>query len=306
MKTITILALLGGTLLPAFAQPATSARFTLLHGEPGAGGGPVQNASGTITAEFATGVAVGGGATAPTGGGVHSIAGFTGQLYDVVSLNLAATPDTIDEATTSQLAVASVMDDSTTLALDPADVVFSVESGPLASISPGGLATAETVFEDATGTAQAAMDGFIGFGEIQVINVGTDDFGLYAGDGIDDDWQVGFFGLDNPDALPTEDPDGDGQNNRFEFIAGIIPDDPASRFSVDIRQVDGQPGHRDIVFSPFFPDRTYTVVASGGLDASGFDPLDAPPVSDTGSERTVTDTSATAPTKFYRVEILPQ
>ena len=56
-----------------------------------------------------------------------------------------------------------------------------------------------------------------------------------AGDGIDDAWQVQYFGLPpNANAGPLRDPDGDGRNNRDEWIAGLSPADPASVFKLRI------------------------------------------------------------------------
>lgn len=43
---------------------------------------------------------------------------------------------------------------------------------------------------------------------------------------LDDAWQNQYFGLDNPLAAPTADPDG--ETNSFEFTAGLIPSDPQS------------------------------------------------------------------------------
>jgi hypothetical protein len=48
----------------------------------------------------------------------------------------------------------------------------------------------------------------------------------YAGDGIDDTWQIHYFGHGNPNGLPLADPDGDGRNNLAEFLAGTDPTRP--------------------------------------------------------------------------------
>ena len=67
---------------------------------------------------------------------------------------------------------------------------------------------------------------------LSVLNVNTDDLPGYLGDGIDDAWQVQYFGLNNPQAAPTVDADGTGQTNFFKHIAGLNPLDPNSRFSL--------------------------------------------------------------------------
>lgn len=56
-------------------------------------------------------------------------------------------------------------------------------------------------------------------------------------DGIDDSWQVQYFGQPpNPLAAPNADADGTGQNNLFKFIAGLNPLD-GSRFTLSILPV---------------------------------------------------------------------
>jgi hypothetical protein len=98
------------------------------------------------------------------------------------------------------------------------------------------------------------------------------------------------------------DPDGDGQNNRFEFVAGVGPLDPNSRFSLRIEPVPGEPTRKDIVFSPVFPDRVYTVLGNSSM-AGPWQPL-ATQRDDLGApERRVTDLGANGPEMFYRVEI---
>jgi hypothetical protein len=71
-----------------------------------------------------------------------------------------------------------------------------------------------------------------------------------------------------------------------------------------VTAVIGEPTHRHVVFQPVVLSRTYTVVTSSDLAASSWEPLPgSPPVSDTGNQRTVTDTGATTPGQFYRVQI---
>jgi hypothetical protein len=136
-----------------------------------------------------------------------------------------------------------------------------------------------------------------------VANVTSDDFGAYAGDGIDDDWQVLFFGEDNPEAGPGVDPDGDGRNNFSESLALTVPTDPASHFNLRARPTPAQPGKVDLVFGPIRTGRSYTVLYSLDLSPSGWGPLTGTTQGDAGEERTVTDPSAGGARKFYRVRI---
>lgn len=130
-----------------------------------------------------------------------------------------------------------------------------------------------------------------------------DNYGTYSGDGMDDDWQIDHFGFDNPLAAALLDPDGDGQSNRFEFAAGLVPTDAKSRFSLRIEKVTGQPGHMRLVFHPRLEGRTYAVQWRLSLVAVEWAPLSAAAVIDAGEIRTVTDPAATSVAKFYRIEI---
>lgn len=84
----------------------------------------------------------------------------------------------------------------------------------------------------------------------------------------------------------------------------MIPTDANSVFN--LRMVRSSEGE-NLIFSPIVPGRTYTV-------KYGFDLLDVPnwpelpaeamTITDIGTERRVTDTSAIgSPRRFYRVEI---
>lgn len=247
-----------------------------------------------------------GGISAVSGGngGIVGKAGFAGQLYEVTAFVLTATGLTVNELATRQLQPVLTLDDETTLAIPQAMVTWSVVSGPVTAISPQGLASAGTVHQNTAAVVRGTYAGFPADLPLTVVNIASDDFGLYAADGIDDSWQVQFFGPENPMAQATRDPDGDGVSNFFEFVAGVSPVDPASRFQLRLERVPGQPTQKRIVFSPRLPDRTYTVEFRTSLGSGTWQPLPGtPPTADTGNERTVTDTAAAAATRFYRVQV---
>lgn len=182
-------------------------------------------------------------------------------------------------------------------------VSWSIASGPLTDIDSAGIATADTVYQNTAAVAQGEFEGMTGQLSLTVLDTHPDNFGSYADDGLDDDWQFQFFGLNNPSASPTVDADGDGQNNHFEFVAGVIPTDPLSRFQLEIHPVPGQPTHRDIVFNPRLEDRSYTVTSKQDLAPGTWLPLTSSNSSDILDVRAVTDLDAEEPVKFYRVEI---
>lgn len=289
---------------PASAQISTSASYELLTAEPGPGGGAVQSSGGTITAEISVSDGIAGGVSNVTGGGVQTKGNFTGQLYDPVSLDVTGTPSSVNETAATQLSASAVMDDATTLALDPNDIAWSVMAGPFSGVTAGGLATSTNIYQNEIGQLRGIWQTLQDIENISVLNVGDDDFGSYAGDGLDDAWQVNFFGLDNPDAGPGEDPDGDQQDNQLENLAGVDPTDASSSFDVRIELVTGQPTHRRVVFTPFFIDRTYRMLWSPDL-ATAFAILGGTTSENTGDGGTgkITDINAVEVRKFYQIEI---
>lgn len=178
-----------------------------------------------------------------------------------------------------------------------------MQSGALSSISAGGLATAAAVFQNSPAVAQGSYQTFTDTLALTVFNNLPDNYGSYAADGIDDDWQVQYFGLNNANAAPTVDPDHDGQNNLFEFTTGVVPNDPNSRFLINAKNVTDQPTKKDIVFSPTFFDRTYSIQTSTTLLSGSWTTLSGGTTSNNGNVRTITDPNATGTRRFYRVQI---
>ncbi len=228
--------------------------------------------------------------------------GYVGQLYDVTGLTLTSATPTVNETSTDQLTAWQTLDDLSLLAVSAASITWSVPLGPLA-INASGLATAGVVYQNTAATAQGVYAGATGTLGLTVLNSIPDNFGTYASDGLDDAWQVQYFGQNNPAAAPGVDADRDGFSNKFEFDAGLIPTDPASVFHWRMEPVPGHPGQTHIVFSPRLPDRTYTVKTSTNLLSTSWISLSGATFTDNGSERTVTDPDTSGQRKFYKVEI---
>jgi hypothetical protein len=281
------------------ADPRTSASYSILTDGVDAGGMRTSSANYSNDGS-ASGIAGISTAAAPAAMAKH---GFIAQLYEVAGLAVIAAAAEVNETETLQLDARLLLDDTTFLTADAAAVDWSVQSGPLTGIDAAGVATAGPVYQDTAATVDGTLAGFTGSLEITVINSIPDNFGSYAGDDLGDDWQIQYFGLDNPDAAPALDPDGDGQDNRFEFIAGLIPTDPLSRFLLRIVPDPVEPGHMHLIFSPIVAGRVYTVESATSLAPDSWSELTDPPQSDTNDERTVTDTHATGPNKFYHVGI---
>ena len=282
----------------AMAGDRTSANYSIATDTTNAGG--LHAASANYANDSSADGVVGVSTAAPA---VLTKHGYIAQLYEIAGLVPTAATPGVNEGETLQLGARQLLDDATLLTVPAAAVGWSVQSGPLTGIDSGGLATAGLVYQDTAATAEGALAGFTGSLGLTVIDSIPDNFGSYAADGIGDDWQFQYFGLDNPAAAPALDPDGDSQDNRFEFIAGLVPTDPLSRFLLRIEPDPVESDHQHLIFSPIVAGRVYTVEAGSSLAPDSWSELTAPLQSDTGAERTVTDTVATEPNKFYRVNI---
>ncbi len=279
----------------------TSADYAITAETLDFGGRRVASADYTIDGSIGAIVGISSEATAPT----VAKHGYIGQLYDLLGYGgMIASNSYPDELGTTQLYMVRNVDDGTTDVAPPVGFTLSVLDGPITSISPTGLVTAGAVYEHTAATVAATSDptGQLTL-PLYVQDTIPDNFGAYAGDGIGDDWQFTHFGLDNPLAAPTLDPDGDGQTNLFEFTAGLVPTDPQSRFTLRLENVNGQPTHKRVIFSPRFGDRSYVVKAKSSLTSGAWEILGAFDESDLLEERTVTDLDATGASKFYKVEI---
>ncbi len=229
--------------------------------------------------------------------------GFIGRFRDVAGLAVTANPTNVNEGESGQLAASLLYDDQTRSPLNGSDVFWSVISGPIASVTPLGLATAGAVYQDTTASVRGQYQSHQGLLDLRVLNVSPDNYGLYAGDGLPDDWQVRYFGLNNPLADPGLDPDGDRQSNFFEYVAGLIPTNNASQFRLTITDVPGTPDHKNVTFTPRFADRNYSVEYRVDPDQGIFIPLTGSIIDDNGIQRTITDQNAINNTRFYRVQI---
>lgn len=294
---ITVWALMLACALQLHADPRTSGNYSITPETLDSGGG--RGTSADYRMDASSGLIIGvSSAASPVE--AHK-AGFVAQLPDMVALQLSATPTSINEGTTSQLGATEILDDNTTNGVPASSVVWSVQSGAISGISTGGVANAANVYQDSSAVVQGACAGFARTLNMTVLNVNNDNFGSYAADGLDDAWQVQYFGLNSPNADPTVDADHDSQNNLFEYTTGTLPTDPNSRFFITIALVTGQPGQKNLNFYPTASGRTYT--AQFSPDLINWQTLTSLTSRDNGTVRTVTDLNATGTRKFYRVLI---
>lgn len=232
MKPLTLFScLILASASQAFAQStSTSPSFVLLHAPAGdlAGGGRVANASGTVVAEISVGDAASGAVSAGTAAGVQTKGNLIGQLTDPRTVTVAASPTTINEGGTRQLTPTATLDDATTLPLT--GLVLWTFGAPISTIDAlTAVATASPVFQNTPRQVTATFRGVSGSLSLTVLNVSLDNYFQYAGDGMDDAWQVSNFGLPpNANAGPNANGDGDLFNNFLEFAFGTDPNNAAS------------------------------------------------------------------------------
>lgn len=231
-------------------------------------------------------------------------AGFAAQWVEYATLALRAEFDSVAETATRQIVAIITLDDGTHALLPGTSLQWMVEDGPGVQVSNEGLFFAGAVFADARATAGAFFGGLHGTIELTVVNVARDDFGAYAGDGLDDGWQLQHFGPDNPLARPDADPDNDGFSNAFECAAGLDPNSSASVFRLRVTPDSDHPSQMRIVFGPLSPEVDYTVESSAalGLEAA-WRPLSDFVVDDANGDRAVTDVSPPDVMRFYRVAL---
>ena len=237
-------------------------------------------------------------------GGDDTVAknGFAGQLYEVTSLKLAAAPTTLDEGGTSEVLTTATLDDATRLRLSAIEVRWRVFLGPVESIGTNGVVQFGKVYQDSVASIEAGYQDKFDGTRFRIRNVGLDDFGIYAHDQVPDLWQVQHFGINDPLGTAAADPDGDGQNNLFEYIAGLSPTNAASHLTLEIADLPDLPNQKALILTPRLDGRTYVLEVSTNL-AVGFGPLTGAEQVDFGTTRFVLDPNATAPNKFYRVKI---
>ena len=299
MNGFTAIALLLFATGAAHAGPRSSASYTVTADTADAGG--KRATGGSYTNDGSIGGGAGNAAVAAPAETAKS--GYIGQLYDITSLVLNAASPTVNETATLQLAAWQFLDDTSLLAVPTTSVAWGVSSGPITGITAVGIATAGVVYANTPATVQGSLGGFSGPLNLSVLDTIADNFGSYAGDGIGNDWQVQYFGLNNPNAAPGFVSDGSGLTNLFKYIAGLVPGDATSRFLLSVAPVAGQPTQKSITFSPVVAGRTYTLTYKIDLNTGTWTPVPGATFTNNGAERTATDPGATGETKFYRIEI---
>jgi hypothetical protein len=298
-RVVTAAALAGAAVwmaATAAAQVRSSADYSVTSDVLGAGGG------GGAAAQYDAQSHVGGAVGLAAGGSPACTLkhGFVGGIYEVTGLSLTASPESLPENGTREVSASAVLDDDTRLVLADSDPDWTVDGWPLVAVSPSGVVTAGTVYASTSGTVRASYDGQSNSLILAVINVGNDDFQTYAGDGLPDGWQVGWFGIDNPSAGPDVDVEGDGHNNLEEYVADTDPTDPSSYLC--IMAISNAAG--TWVRFPSSAQREYSLLRRVSLDEGNWLPVAGMTnVDGVGGAQWLQDTNAAGSARYYRVRV---
>lgn len=192
----------------------------------------------------------------------HNRQGYVAQLFEPQSVTVAG-PLTVAEGTTALYSASVLLDDGTTLVPAAAQVAWGF-AGAGQTISGTGEFFPAIVYLDTAARVNATWRGTTGGADLLVLDTLKDNFGLYAGDGLRDLWQVQYFGEENPLAAPGVAAGGDGLVNQLKHAWNVAPDD---RFNAPTFTTAG--GYLALTFrrlkSGVTPRPTYRVQVSGDL-----------------------------------------
>ena len=222
-----------------------------------------------------------------------------GQLYDPVELTVTPGGAEIVEFGTAKFAAQFRCDDDSLL---PAPVDVWTISSPFASVSPEGVVQVNSLPGDQLALLTATSGAFQNTVAVQLHDGDPDNYGPWAADGIPDEWQALYFTGQEANGVPAADPDGDGQDNRTEYLAGTDPLDPASFLSLRFGP-DPAPGVKLLTFMPYLPGHTYALEWSASLDSPWTVSAAAPAAGSLPGEGAFAETSGDTQRRFYRLRI---
>lgn len=226
--------------------------------------------------------------------------GYAGALYDRVGLLVSGNTSVNERASTTLLA-SYRMDDETRGALEGAPA-WAMNGFPLAGLAAGpdgaAIVTAGTVYRDTTAPVGITQGNLAGGCVLTVRNVDKDDFGAYAGDDIEDSWEVRYYGEQG--RIPNAGDPNAVRAMQYAFSFGLDPTNPDDTFR--LRFAAPPSNTTTLAFSPVFPDRTYLLESTTNLAAGTWSPADTLFEFTQDGLREVTRQTTNA-VEFYRVRV---
>lgn len=213
------------------------------------GGGRAVSAEGAFELVATIGGVLGRAVAAdPLPAGTVVRAGFAGQLFEVVALDLFG-PSSVAEGNAIDFVAYATLDDGTFIVADgpttqPPAGFFAWGIGTTGTIgqlgvSVEGRVTVGSVYIGTPVSLTVSAAGLAARHEFAVEDADADDWGPYAGDGLRDLWQVQNFGENDPvAAAPLAAPFGDGVVNLLKHAWNVPAND---RFNAPVGEwVGGQ------------------------------------------------------------------
>lgn len=164
------------------------------------------------------------------------------------------------------------------------------------SASPAFSGDSKTlVFESYAGNLPAP--GFNEFNAIYALNLAAPTIVDSDHDGMDDNWEMEYFGTLARDG--TGDYDNDGASDLFEFLTGTDPTNPNSKFDAEISGTIGA-GQSPTINWPLAPGRSYRVQYKDSLDDTNWQDVDGS-LTLVGNAGRITDLAPASGQRFYRI-----
>lgn len=227
---------------------------------------------------------------------------LSGQLSVPLGFALAG-PLTVAEGDTAQYYPAIALDDGTFQSLGLEGAGFELlTASSYAQLSTDGLLTADLLPQAESLTLQVTQGLAQATRTITLQNTLKDNFGPYAGDGLDDAWQFLWFGPADPRGVAAVDADGDGFDNAYEHLTGTSPLDRSSAFRLGLQpapEADGLHLH----LPPLLAGRRYRIQTSLTLTPPWVDLEVLTPIADEPASTLPVHVGESGPIGFYRVVV---
>ncbi len=283
-----------------FAQVRQSGPYAITSESIGGSGGRV--VYNTSTSTYAIAEAVSASTTTTSTSARYAFnGGYVGQFPNVVGFVTDSGSTSVSELSAVDMRGYLLLSDATRERVDGSQIVWSIQGGPLQRNALSGQLRTDAVFADTTAQISGAFAGFAATSSILVRDTIPDNFGSYANDGLPDDWQVYYFGQNNPLALPSADASGTGQSNLFKYLAGLNPLDPNARFTVETDSDSA--GARTVTFGPVVNGRDYIVEFISDPASGVWTPLPSASLSISDGRGVVIDSAPSATQRLFRVRI---